>query len=195
MRPLAYLLTLLCALASRSKSDTVVVDKRAADASTKEKQSQSQNLDDHLPHLRRVSRLGSAQAAHTQLPSQCVVGLLAASPPHISARGEHQVVCDSVSNGGFGLGLKGFAVGLVHALFGEHLDRLAAASDDSGDGGDQTEREQVVARAGKVGARWQSIGESIWEVATKAVQDVEAVTEREEGEGEVDGCGVDWFPV
>jgi hypothetical protein len=40
----------------------------------------------------------------------------------------------------------------------------------------------------------QRAGDGIGQVAAQAVQEVEPVAEREEGDGEVDGCGVDWFP-
>ena len=99
-----------------------------------------------------------------------------------------------MSNHGFGLQLQRLAVGLVHALLGEQLHRLLAAGHDCWDRGDQAEREQVVGGARKVVGRREGIGDGIGEVAAQAVQDVEAVAEREEGDGEVDGSGVDGLP-
>ena len=95
---------------------------------------------------------------------------------------------------GLGLQLQRLAVGLVHALLGEQLHRLLAARHDCWDGGDQAEREQVVGGAREVVGRREGIGDGIGKVAAQAVQDVEAVAEREEGDGEVDGSGVDGLP-
>ena len=100
-----------------------------------------------------------------------------------------------MSNNSLRLELQRLAVGLVHALLGEQLHRLLAARHDCRDGGDQAEREQVVGGAGEVVSGRQGIGDDIGEVAAQAVQDVEAVAEREEGDGEVDGSGVDGLPV
>lgn len=99
-----------------------------------------------------------------------------------------------MSNHSLGLELQRLAVGLVHALLGEQLHRLLAARHDCWDGGDQAERKQVVGGARKVVGRREGIGDGIGEVAAQAVQDVEAVAEREEGDGEVDGSGVDGLP-
>lgn len=99
-----------------------------------------------------------------------------------------------MSNHSFGLLLQRLAVGLVQALLGEQLHRLLAARHDGRDGGDQAEREQVVGGAREVVGRREGIGDGIGEVAAQAVQDVEAVAEREEGDGEVDGSGVDGLP-
>lgn len=99
-----------------------------------------------------------------------------------------------MSNHSFGLLLQRLAVGLVQALFGEQLHRLLAAGHDGWDGGDQAEREQVVGGAREVVGRREGVGDGIGEVAAQAVQDVEAVAEREEGDREVDGGGVDGLP-
>jgi hypothetical protein len=71
---------------------------------------------------------------------------------------------------------------------------LLATRHDCWDGGDQAEREQVVGRARKVVGWWEGIGDEIGKVASQAVQNVESVAQREEGDRKVDGCGVDWLP-
>jgi hypothetical protein len=181
-------------LSSRRKAHTVVVGKSATNAGSKEKHTHSHNLRNHMPHRRRISSLRSSQAANTQLSSQSVSGLLAARVPQICCDREHQVVRDSVSNDGFGLLLQRLAVGLVHALLREHLHRLLASRHDCWDRGDQAEREQVVGGAREVVGWREGIGNDIGEVAAQAVQNIESVAEREEGDGEVDGSGVDGLP-
>jgi hypothetical protein len=189
-----HLLRLLTRLSSRRKAHTVVVSKSTTNAGSKQKHTQCQDLRNHLPRLRRISSLSSSQATNTQLSSQSISSLRAARVPQICRNSKHQIIRDRVSNHSLGLLLQRLAVGLVQALLGEQLHRLLAAGHDCRDGGDQAEREQVVGGAREVVGRREGVGDGIGEVTAQAVQDVEAVAQREEGDGEVDGGGVDGLP-
>ena len=84
--------------------------------------------------------------------------------------------------------LRIFEALLVHLHNG-----LADAGHEGRDGGDQADGEKVVARAGQVGGDSEVGGDALGEVGGELVDDVDAPGEGEEGNGEVDGGGVDWL--
>ena len=68
---------------------------------------------------------------------------------------------------------------------------MGAAGGDGGEGGEEAEGEEVVGGAGEVGGGGEVGGDAGGE--GEGGEDVDAVGEGEEGDGEVDGCWVDWF--
>lgn len=68
---------------------------------------------------------------------------------------------------------------------------MGAAGGDGGEGGEEAQGEEVVGGAGEVGGGGEVGGDAGGE--GEGGEDVDAVGEGEEGDGEVDGCWVDWF--
>lgn len=76
-------------------------------------------------------------------------------------------------------------------MFLEELEGLCAAGGDGGERGEEAEGEEVVGGAGEVGGGREGGGYAGWE--GECGEDVDAVGEGEEGDGEVDGRWVDWL--
>lgn len=183
---------LLLALAARStKPNTVVVRKGTANVRTEEQKSHTQCLSNHHPSRRHISRLARRQRPGAQLPHQRPLSRLPPTPPHKRIRRQHHIVDHRVRNRGLDLRFQGLAVGFVHALLLEELHGLGAAGGDGGEGGEEAEGEEVVGGAGEVGGGGEVGGDAGGE--GEGGEDVDAVGEGEEGDGEVDGCWVDWF--
>lgn len=74
-----------------------------------------------------------------------------------------------------------------------HGDEFSAACHDGWDGGEEAQGEERVRGRGEVVGTQEGILEGGGEGEAGGVENVEGVGEEEEGDGEVDCCGVDWF--
>lgn len=86
-----------------------------------------------------------------------------------------------------------YAIRFVHSLFLNHGDEFSAARQDGWDGGEEAQGEERVGGGGEVVGTQEGILEGGGEGGAGGVENVEGVGEEEEGDGEVDCCGVDWF--
>lgn len=96
-------------------------------------------------------------------------------------------------NGRFHFRLDHYAIRFVHSLFLNHGDKFSAACHDGWDGGEEAQGEERVGGRGEVVGTQEGILEGGGEGEAGGVENVEGVGEEEEGDGEVDCCGVDWF--
>lgn len=74
-----------------------------------------------------------------------------------------------------------------------HGDEFSAARHNGWDGGEEAQGEEGVGGRGEVVGTQEGILEGGGEGEAGGVENVEGVGEEEEGDGEVDCCGVDWF--
>lgn len=85
------------------------------------------------------------------------------------------------------------AIRFVHSLFLDHGDKFSASCHNGWDGGEEAQGEERVRGEGEVVGTQEGILEGGGEGEAGGVENVEGVGEEEEGDGEVDCCGVDWF--
>lgn len=85
------------------------------------------------------------------------------------------------------------SIRFVHSLFLNHGDEFSAACHNGWDGGEEAQGEERVGGEGEVVGTQEGVLEGGGEGGAGGVENVEGVGEEEEGDGEVDCCGVDWF--
>nr|POE62897.1 hypothetical protein CFP56_03800 [Quercus suber] len=166
------------------EADAVVVRQGAADAGGVDLERGGDAADDDHPEGGHVGGV-AAELAEDGLLDHGAAGV-----PDVAGEDKDDVVEDGVRERRLDLGLDRLAVGLVHALLGEHEHELLPARDDGGDRGQQAERQQVVGGARQVGGR-QRGGQGRGQLGQRRGVDVEAEGERQEGEGEVHRGRVD----
>lgn len=182
------------ATAHARESHAVVVRQCSSDIRSEEHQCQRNALRNHHPGLRSKGARRSSQAT---LRSQSSPGVRSPLVPDVRVHRDHQVVHDSMGDGGLDLWLDGLVVGLVHPLLLDHLHGLTASRHNGGDAGEEAQREEVVRRSGEVVRREElggDVGREEGGIAER-VQDVEGGGEEDERDREVDRRWVDWSIV
>lgn len=139
-----------------AEPNTKVIRQHPTNISSHEHQRRHQNLRNNHPRRRSI------RTPSPNLPRQTPLHIRPSAIPHIRAHRKHHIIHERMGDGRFDFRLhrRRLAVRVPHSLLCDHDYRFAAAGHYGGDGGDEPDAEEVVARFGGFGGGEERAGDA-----------------------------------